>query len=417
MSDASSFNRWFIVTVAVVVGFLIGIAFAIYLGYAWVPSNIILRDAPPRYLRFDAAGESPQYRDVYVARVATRYVESGETDAALVQAQQALGVATGDATPIEALAMARSAEQAARIENLSASEQGNPDVGWFTLADQNNLSLLANRLELVKDQPATVAQSVVDARRNAAIYGLVLLLLWVALLGGLLLLVANWLKPEPAVVTAPQSTVSPDDLDDEEDTSLVSGPVVTTTTTTTQKTIRATSDQPLPPVAAPTEPGLVAPVQAPVALRVASPVVGETLINTFHTSYEHGDERYDEGFQVSSLTGELIGECGASIADRANLSSPARVTALAIWVFDKNDFQSTNKVLLTPYAYSDDVMRSKLAARGDVVRAQPGMMFEVNTSTLRVEVAVRNLRMQPIDTHPDGYFERVDLDFRVFKKP
>ena len=167
---------------------------------------------------------------------------------------------------------------------------------------------------------------------------------------------------------------------------------------------------------APTEPGVVPPLYSPSPVRVSSPVPGESLIGTFLTIYEHGNEQFDEGFQISAATGELIGECGASVADRVSLTTPSRVTALTVWVFDKNDFQSTNKVLLTPFAYRNNVMRSKLAARGDLVQARPGI-FEVNTSTLRVEVEVRNLQMLPLDSDPDGDFQRRELEFRVYKKP
>jgi len=405
MSDASGFNRWFIVTVAVVVGFLIGLAFAVYLVYAWVPANVILRDAPPRFLRFDPSGQRPDYRDVYVARVANRYaqgVQAGQPDPALTQAQQALGVTTGDTTPIEALQMARSAEQAARNEN--AREGGDPDQGWFTLADQNNLTLLAERLEQVKDQPATIAQSVLEARRNAALLGALLLLLWIGILTLLLLFVANVFRPAAPPAGA-EAAASP------QPTAVVNvnvggdGQVATGAPAVLQAA-----------AVAPTEPGVVPPLYSPSPVRVSSPVPGESLIGTFLTVYEHGNEQFDEGFQISAATGELIGECGASVADRVSLTSPSRVTALTVWVFDKNDFQSTNKVLLTPYAYRNKVMRTKLAERGDLVQARPGI-FEVNTSTLRVEVEVRNLQMLPLDSDPDGYFQRLELEFRVYKRP
>ncbi|PJF48738.1 MAG: hypothetical protein D6709_10070 [Chloroflexi bacterium] len=404
-SDAWGFNRWFIVTVALVIGFLIGVACVAYLVYAWVPADVILRDAPPRFLRFDPAGDRPDYRDVYVARVAARYaqgVQIGQPEAALTQAQQALGVTTGDATPIEALAMVRSAEQVARNEN--AREGDNPDQGWFTLADQNSLTLLAERLEQVKDQPPVIAQSVIEARRNAALLGGLLLLLWIAVLTGLLLLVVRLLKPAPVSATA--SVVAPRAAGEAE---ARPGTVINVNPADGQ--VAAAT-----PAAAPTEPGTIPAVYAPAPVRVGSPLPGESLINTFRAVYEHGNENFDEGFQISATSGELIGECGASVADRVSLTSPSRVIALAIWTFDKNDFQSTTKVMLTPYAYRNNVMRSKLAARGELVQAGPGI-FEIATSTLRVEVEVRDLQLLPLDGDPDGYFQRVELEFRVYKKP
>jgi hypothetical protein len=400
MGDASNFNRWFIVTVALVVGFLIGVAFAAYLVYAWVPANVILRDAPPKYLRFDSSGSIPEYRDLYVARAANRFVAAGQSDVALQDAQAALGVTSGDATPIEALNMARGAEEAARQEN--AAEPNDPNTGRFTLLDQSNLQALADRLDQVKDQPPVIPQSVLDARRNAALYGLLLLLLWIALLGGLLLLIANWLGLNSAPAYAPTSVQSIDII---------------------QPTpAAAASYAPEPAMesavaAAATQPGtsdiiLQPPIMTP---RAASPIDGENLISTYATTYVHGDERYDDGFPINGVNGEMIGECGASVAEKIGLDSPAPVAALAVWVFDKSDFHSKTKMLLTPYAFRNELIRSKASERGELVQARPGGLFEVLTTQLRVEVAIRDLQFRPVAGDPEGCFGRLELEFRVFK--
>jgi hypothetical protein len=414
MSGASNFNRWFIVTVALVVGFLIGLAFTIYLVYAWVPANIILRDAPPRFLEYSPSGQPVGYRDIYVARVANRFAASDQSPAALGQAQNSLGVTSGDATPMEAYQMAASAEQAARLENASPAEAADPNAGYFTLADQSNLQLLTAQLDQVKDQPAVVAQDVVDARRNAAIYGLLLLLLFTALLGGVLLLISNWLAPEVApvpvatpVTMVPAASIGPVDeivledarVDHSAATAAVAG--------------AAAGAAVAAAVTTPTEPGTpVTPMVSPFA----SPVEGESLLNTFNTVYVHGDERYDEGFPINATSGEMIGECGASVAEKIGLEVPAPVAALAVWVFDKSDFHSKTKVLVTPYVYANDVIRAKVSERGEVIQARPNLLFEVPTGQLRVEVEVRTLQMRPSGANPDAYFERVNLEFRVFKR-
>jgi hypothetical protein len=113
--------------------------------------------------------------------------------------------------------------------------------------------------------------------------------------------------------------------------------------------------------------------------------------------------------------GELIGECGASIVERLGLDVPAKVVALAVWVFDKNDFQSTTKVLMTDYAYNDSLIRGKLDNRGDAILARNGQM-SIDTSTLRVEVDVSGLDFAPVGNETNGYFEKINLQYRVFKK-
>jgi hypothetical protein len=135
MSALPGRGRFISLTLAIVIGFLIGLGAAAYLVFVWVPADVILRDASPRYLRFDTNGDRPDYRDVYVAYVATRYARDmaiGQPESALLRAQQALGIASGDVTPVEALAMVRSAEQAAKKDVDRGADGINS--GWFSPA-------------------------------------------------------------------------------------------------------------------------------------------------------------------------------------------------------------------------------------------------------------------------------------------
>jgi hypothetical protein len=417
MSNGSGSNRLLFIILTFIAGAAFGLALGAFLAYVVLPANIVLRDAPPTFLRAGANGATVEYRDLYVARVAQRYfqgVQGGTADPAFVEAQESLGVASGDATPAEALSMVGAAQLAAEQENLR--DGPNPDAGRFTLADQNNMKLLAERLTQIQGQPVVLPADLTAARRSALLLGMAGLFLLGAFLVGALVVLNSLLGRRSAAAVQKTTTYkSPVAMDD--------GASVTY--------VRPATVDELPEVLIdvktnppPTEPGIavapsgVAAMASAVSMqqRAASPVAGESLIGTFSTSYTHGEEQYDEGFQISSSTGDLIGECGASIADRYGLDQPSRVIALGMWVFDKNDFQSTKSVLMTPFAFRDSQIQAKLVSRGDPVQARLGM-FEVLTSSLRVEVEVRNLLMQPIGNDPDGYFDRVDLEFRVFKRP
>ncbi len=387
--------------IAVIIGILIGAALGLYAAYVVLPPDFVLRDASPRFLRYDPSGNSVQYRDLYIARVAQRFSAGGGSDAALAEVQDSLGVTKGDASPQEALRMARAAEQAASIENKN--DGGNPDAGRFTLGDENNLRALGDRLDAVKDAPVQIAQGVADARRNALIYGLLGIALLTVFLLGLLFLLSGLFNRVFVPTLSTVSTVSP----------------ANSVTATYQPPARVgalndpafdqsvTQNSPLA-----TQAGTL-PI-APIA-SAASPVSGEAFVNKFSTTYRHGADLYDDGFQISAPTGELMGECGASIAHRYGMDSVPKVVGLTIWVFDKNDFQSTSKVLATPFALNMEAIRRELAGKGELVQAHPGL-FEVVTSLLRVEVEVRNLIMQPVENDPNGYFDTVDLEFRVFKR-
>jgi hypothetical protein len=419
MSNGSSSSRLPFTIASFIAGVLFGLALGAFLAYVVLPANLVLRDAPPSFLRADLTGAKVEYRDLYVARVAQRHAlgaQSGAPDPAFTEAQESLGVTSGDASPADALVMVNSALQAATLENQR--DGANPDAGRFTLADQNAIKSLADRLTQIQGQPAALPADVQLARRNDLILGIVGLTVL-----GVILVLALWLIN--ALFGGSKGAVK-----------------TTNTTSTTYKTqsavdndgatatfVAPASVDELPDVLidvkspSPTEPGIVVPASVAamagaVAMqpRAASPVAGESLINTFNASYAYGDDGYDEDFQINSSSGDLIGECGASIAERHGIERPSRVTALGIWVFDKNDFQSTKSMLMTPFAFRDPIVYEKLKMQGDPVQARLSI-FEVLTSTLRVEVEVRNLAMEPIGQDPDGYFGRVDLQFRVFKRP
>lgn len=406
---------------AFIAGVVFGAALGAFLAYVVLPANIVLRDAPPAYLRADPTGANVEYRDLYVARVAQRYslgVQGGLADPAFTEAQESLGIASGDASPADALSMVNSAAQAANLENQR--DGTNPDAGRFTLADANNMKSLSDRLTQIQGQPAVTPESVVAARRSALIYGVIgLLILGAFLVGALAALNAFLSRGNNATVTTTKTTTA----------TYKAQPTVAGDGAAATFTPAASVDE-LPDVLIdvktppPTEPGLHVPASSVAAMagavtlqqRAASPVAGESLINSFTASFANGDDAFDEDFQINSSSGDLIGECGASIAERYGVDKPSKVTALGIWVFDKNDFQSTKSMLMTPFAYRDPAIHEKVKQLGEPVQARLGM-FEVLTSTLRVEVEVRNLLMQPIGHDPDGYFAHVDLEFRVFKRP
>jgi hypothetical protein len=133
------------------------------------------------------------------------------------------------------------------------------------------------------------------------------------------------------------------------------------------------------------------------------------------TTYAHGapeSENYEEDYQIAGTLGELLGECGASVAERLGEESPRRVPALGVWAFDKQVFSTTTKVLITEGASADPAWRARLAAKGEPVIAREGSVVEIVTSSLRVEAKVSGLAVDPSGL----YFETVTLTFSVQKR-
>ncbi len=391
-------NRGLSIITALLAGLIIGLCAGVYIYYAWVPPEQILRDSPPYNL---AVGkEYPQYREVYAARVANRFRALGGNEAALQEAYDLLGVTTGDVTLNNAYEMIRLANEVARLDL-----QRDPALRRFNENDQIALTALEQALDTVirsgqgpkpEDiQPGPPAQ----ARARSRLIGGLIVLLVSVVAGGVVVLVdravgtvvksSNGAPAYAAADARPAAFIS-------EMSSADAGRV----------------GEPRAPYA-PAAPAFT-PGPAPTA--VTAPASEAPLISFPPCTYTHGDDQFDEDFAINGAMGELIGECGASIADRLGLDTPARVSALAVWVFDKNDFQSTTKVLMSEYAYKEPTIRSKLTARGEPVLAQNNGVIEVLTSTLRVHIQVTGLQYNTDGNPPNGYFERVTLNFTVYRR-
>ena len=393
--------------VSILAGFVIGTAFGLYLLYAIVTPEGMLGGAKPHQLFAD--GVNPQYRDYYAARAAARFSATGGSGApqALKNAQDELGVSSGDITPLQALELVRAAQAIAVREN--ATEQ-NPDTGRFTLQDQQNLAALGDRLDAAKNEPGAAQGGGRTLLRTLGALGLLLL---IGLTGLLLWALTKMLQPaglsEPRASVRMPSRVSADDLAAERERAAAFDDNEDDETEDVERHARAVPADAMAVTAETEVPHAVMRTTAPVA------AANETLLGTFNTSYLIGDDRYDESFPINGSMGELIGECGASVVERIGHDTPAKVAALAIWLFDKSDFQSTTKVLMTEFAHLDEAIKERLKNRGDSLPARNGV-FDIVSSSMRAEVEVNGLDVAPYGGATSGYFEKVNLQFRVFKK-
>ncbi len=414
---------------ALLAGFVIGTVFGAYLLYAVVPSASMSSGATPRDLYYDPAGNFPQYRDYYAARAAARFAAMGgaANEQALSGARDELGITTGEVTPSEAVEMVRAAQSVAAKENTA---ELNPDAGRFTLQDQQNLAALGDRLNATQGDLGTGAAGAASWRDLIRIGGLIGLAVLILLAALVLWLINRGLQ-----------TRTPTDGDEV-------GDEVTPTRTSTRTSARTSArtptrsaprtpltatdagrsaDRPATSTAAPRSRSAEPPdVTADAPLADAAPAstafnplvdtgVDSERIGTYDTVYVIGEDRYDDSFPIHGSMGELIGECGASIVERVGLDSPARVVAVAVWLFDKGDFQSTTKILLTDFAFTDTAVRDKLRNRGDAVQVRMGVI-DIVTSSLRIDVEVTALNCAPIGGVSNGYFEKLGLQFRVYRK-
>lgn len=142
----------------------------------------------------------------------------------------------------------------------------------------------------------------------------------------------------------------------------------------------------------------------------------EPPIAQFMTTYNLGNDLYDDSFSIDSQAGEFLGECGVGISEIVGVGEPKRVTAFEVWLFDKNDIQTVTKVLMSQHAFSDDAIRERLSAKGEPIPADPGREMELETATLHLLARVVDMSYGSGSLPDQSFFERMTLELTVWLK-
>ncbi|MBN1453041.1 MAG: hypothetical protein JW963_18635 [Anaerolineales bacterium] len=134
------------------------------------------------------------------------------------------------------------------------------------------------------------------------------------------------------------------------------------------------------------------------------------------TTYVLGDDLYDESFSIDTQGGDFLGEYGVGISETIGVGDPKKVTALEVWLFDKNDIKTATKVLMSSHAYNDPNLRARLEAKGELVMLAPQEQIILETATLQLLVTVSDLEYGVGALPPESYFERVTLELAIWPK-
>ncbi|MBN1955092.1 MAG: hypothetical protein JW900_08590 [Anaerolineae bacterium] len=137
----------------------------------------------------------------------------------------------------------------------------------------------------------------------------------------------------------------------------------------------------------------------------------------FRSTYTLGDDFYDPSFSIEKANGDFMGECGVGISETIGVGDPKKVTAIEVWLFDKNDIRTITKVLLSEFALQDEALRAKLAAKGEPVQIRPGAEVILDTATLILRVRVTDLEYGQGQLPPNSFFQRVGMEIGIWDKP
>jgi hypothetical protein len=153
---------------------------------------------------------------------------------------------------------------------------------------------------------------------------------------------------------------------------------------------------------------------APAAPAPAAPPV--STLGTFTSTYNLGDDSFDESFAIETPSGEFLGECGMGISETLGEGTPSLVTAFEVWLFDKSDIRTVTKVLMSQYAFEDAELRTRLAPKGEAILAEPGKVFTLETSTLRVRAEIKEMVYGAGEGPEQSHFARLSVQLTAMPK-
>lgn len=134
------------------------------------------------------------------------------------------------------------------------------------------------------------------------------------------------------------------------------------------------------------------------------------------TTFVLGDDLYDESFSIDTGSGEFLGEYGVGISEIIGVGEPKKVTALEIWLFDKNDIKTATKVLMSAHAFADAAVRSRLEPKGELVLVQPQAQILLETATLQLLATIVDIEYGKGPLPDNSYFERVTLELAIWPR-
>ncbi len=141
-----------------------------------------------------------------------------------------------------------------------------------------------------------------------------------------------------------------------------------------------------------------------------------TPVGRYMSTYIMGDDLYDDSFSIETPSGEFLGETGAGISKTIGVGDPKKVTAVEVWVFDKNDIRTVTKVLMSEHAFKDEAIRAELAPKGEAVQIAPGQSVLLETQTLTIQARIIDLAYGTGALPTNSFFERLSVEISAWPK-
>jgi len=177
--------------------------------------------------------------------------------------------------------------------------------------------------------------------------------------------------------------------------------------------LAALSDEDLEPAEEPPTDEILSMRNWPRRRPSAEPALAPGQLGVFETSYSYGDDDFYHAFTIESPAHEFLGQCGIVISDVLGTAENQLVDAFDIWLFETQGTRTLSKVLVSEYAAHDEAISAKLARKGEVVTARPGLVFELETESIRLTATLQDVAYREQTPEERSAFERLKIQMVV----
>ncbi|MFT5195226.1 MAG: hypothetical protein ACI9EW_003583 [Cellvibrionaceae bacterium] len=144
---------------------------------------------------------------------------------------------------------------------------------------------------------------------------------------------------------------------------------------------------------------------------------GITPISVYRTTYAFGQNSYDDSFSIENASEDFLGECGVGISETMGSGPNKSVSALEVWLFDKNDIRTITKVAMSEHIWMDEAVRAKLEPKGEAVKVNTDEIIVLETASLIINARITELEYGTNPELPENsYFERISIEMSAWSK-
>ena len=130
--------------------------------------------------------------------------------------------------------------------------------------------------------------------------------------------------------------------------------------------------------------------------------------------YREGYGNYDDSFNIETDAGTYYGEMGGAVAETIDGDG---VTAIEVWMFDKDEFTNTpTAIFASEHAFNDPAVRSRLDTKGDVYKLDAGNKAVLETDGIYMEAFVREVSYKSDAAAPQSVIDESTIEVIAWSK-